>query len=59
MKIGFGDATHIVAAYRLSDVKGPFRQGFIDDNEYGAAWRALAELKKMDAENIAVYIIRQ
>ena len=58
MKIKYGDASHIVTAYRLENALGPYNQSFLDDGEAGAGRRILATLQKLEAENLAVYIIR-
>ena len=56
MKIKHGDASHVVTAYRLAEAKGPFKQGFQDDNEFSAGRVMLETLKKEEMEEIAVYI---
>ena len=58
MKLEYGDASHIVTAYRFGNAFGPFNQGYCDNGEFGAGWRALAALKETCSENIAVFIIR-
>ena len=58
MKLRYGDATHVVAAYKLQDAIGPYKQAYIDDGEPGAGRAVLKELKSADCENVAVYVIR-
>ena len=58
MKLKFGDATHIAAAYRLEDARGPYNQAFMDDSEPGAGRNILDTIKSMDAENVAIYVVR-
>ena len=48
MRIKHGDATHVTAAYRLENSKGPYNQGFVDDQEHGAGWRILEVLKEKE-----------
>ena len=58
MKIKFGNATHIAAAYRFEDANGPFNQGYIDDGEEGAGRAILKVLQSKESENMATYIAR-
>ena len=58
MKMKYGDATHIMCAYRLADPEGPKDQQAVDDGEYGGARRILEVLKQKEAKNTAVFIIR-
>ena len=45
LRVQQADATHITAAYRLENPKGPFRQGKLDDGEPGAGRRYLPPFK--------------
>ena len=58
MKIKYGDATHIAAAYRLEGADGPFKQGYDDDGEEGAGRKILQELKESDTYGTAIFIAR-
>ena len=58
MKIKYGDATHVVGAYRLHGARGPFKQGYIDDYEHGAGAKVLEVLKEKDQDNVAVFVVR-
>ena len=58
MKMKYGDATHIMCAYRLAEPGGVHDQQAIDDGEYGGARRVLDELKTKEARNTAIFIIR-
>ena len=58
MKIKYGDATHIVTAYRLQGANGPFSQGYLDDNEGGAGRVVLKELQSKDVDGLAIYVVR-
>ena len=58
MRLKYGDATHIMCAYRLAEPDGPFDQQAIDDGEYGGARRILDELTQKEAKNVAVFVAR-
>ena len=58
IKIKHGDATHVVTAYRFENAKGPFHQGYFDDEELGAGRASLQVLKDKDTTNLAVYTAR-
>ena len=58
MKIKYGDATHIVTAYRLQGANGPFRQDFLDDGEAGVGRSMMEMIQEKKSENIAVYVAR-
>ena len=54
----YGEATHIVCAYRLSNAVGHKNQDCIDDGEFGAGRCILEVLKHEKMENVAVYGVR-
>ena len=58
MKVKYGDATHLTAAFRLENSVGPTGQGYIDDGEQGAGRSMLRKIKEKDLGNIAVFIAR-
>ena len=58
LKVKFADATHIACAFRLYKPKGPFRQGYVNDQEPGAGIRLLEVLKEKDVQCTAVFVIR-
>ena len=51
----YGEATHIVCMYRLSNAVGHKNQDCIDDSEFGAGRCMLEVLKHEKIENVAVY----
>ena len=58
MKVHFGDATHVVMAYRLEGAIGPYKQAYLDDGENGAGRAMLNIIKNAMMENVAIYIVR-
>ena len=46
MRIKYGNATHIMCAYRLNNPKGLYNQNSADDGEYGAGRTLLKYLKE-------------
>ena len=58
MKLKFGDATHIVTAYKLENAVGPYKQAYIDDGEAGAGRVVLNKLKQSETENLAIFVTR-
>ena len=58
MKVKYGDATHIVHAYRLVNAKGPFGQGYHDDGEQGAGRATLSVLQEKRIDNLAIFTVR-
>ena len=58
IKIKHGDATHIVTAFRLENLVGPYKQEFLDDGEFGAGRRVLDVLKEEEQFKIAIFIPR-
>ena len=58
MRVKFADATHISMGYRLEQPKGPFQQGYFDDQEHGAGRSILQAIKDRAMTSVAVYIVR-
>ena len=58
IKIKNADASHIICVYRLENPIGPYHQQAIDDGDHGMGRAALKVLKKKEAVNICVFIVR-
>ena len=58
LKVKYADATHISCAYHLENPFGPFRQEAIDDGDIGIGREMLAVLKKKEAIQIAIFLVR-
>ena len=58
MRIKYGDAAHIMCAYRLNNPKGPYNRNGADDGEYGAGRTLLKYLKEQEVTGVCIYIVR-
>ena len=57
-KCKYGDATHIIAAYRIAGINKAYDEDYVDDGETSAGRRILDFLIKEDKQNIMVIVIR-
>ncbi|XP_061170378.1 uncharacterized protein LOC133179702 [Saccostrea echinata] len=55
----FASAHHNVLAYRIQDAQGNVRDGYCDDDEYGAGRRVVRLLGDQSATNVAFVISRK
>ena len=53
----YGDATHIVSVFQLSNPRGPFNHEGLDDGELGAGRSILKVLKQKNVEGACVFIV--
>ena len=58
LKLKYGDATHIMMAYKLEGTHKAYDSDFVDDGEHGAGRRLLALLKNHSDSAIAVFVTR-